>query len=148
MDPRPHFHWGQASTGMTLGLAFVNKRQKLVIKAKEFLNRVIDDAQLHQRTHLPSIKQMARAAGISHGIMGRAVAFACEQGTLDVRRHRGITLMDYDAGPPPSLEAAPPPRWEVLRRQIASDLCAGPLDSVACCRRALCTKLTGRLGSR
>jgi hypothetical protein len=29
MDPRPHFHWGQASTGMTFALAFVNYQQKM-----------------------------------------------------------------------------------------------------------------------
>jgi hypothetical protein len=28
MEPRPHFHWGQASTGMTFIVQFVNQQQR------------------------------------------------------------------------------------------------------------------------
>jgi DNA-binding LacI/PurR family transcriptional regulator/DNA-binding transcriptional regulator YhcF (GntR family) len=97
----------------------------VVARAQDFISRAIADARLYHRSRLPSIKQMARLARVSHGVMGRVVARERDQGVLEVCRSRGVLVTLDDAVAPAVTREGSSRRWERLQRQMRADLNAG-----------------------
>jgi DNA-binding LacI/PurR family transcriptional regulator len=76
---------------------------------------------------LPTIKQLAHLAGVSHRVMSRLVSDLSRDGVVEVRRTKGIIL--YRQGMDPAAEVlAPQPagcRWQRLKKQVHQDLMTG-----------------------
>jgi DNA-binding LacI/PurR family transcriptional regulator/DNA-binding GntR family transcriptional regulator len=95
-------------------------------QAIEFLERAIATARNLRQTRLIPIKQLAQAAGVGHGVMGRAVAALRDRGILDVRRSRGIVLLPSGGRSVAVPQALPRVlRSEQLLQQLHADLSVG-----------------------
>jgi DNA-binding GntR family transcriptional regulator len=94
-----------------------------IARALAYLRRFVAEATARRQHRLPPIRDMARDAGVSHGIMNNAVARLAEEGSLLVSRSRGVTIAQQDR--PESTAAPSGRRWQRLRRQIQADLAAG-----------------------
>lgn len=64
-------------------------------KALTHLRQVVDRARCSSRRRLPTAKELAEEAGVSHPVVLKAVRILCDEGVLESRRGRGIEL----AGP-------------------------------------------------
>jgi DNA-binding LacI/PurR family transcriptional regulator len=74
---------------------------------------------------LPTTRQLAAQAGVSHTYISKAVAQLKRSGVISALPSRGILLATEPSGAPVDGAAAPRTRWERLRWQLRDDLLRG-----------------------
>lgn len=96
------------------------------LRARTLLSDLVNKARSGQSGRLPTVKALAAAAGVSHGIMGEVVREFVTAGVLLSHRSRGTVVRTE--GVPAHCAVAHLPlsrRWEQIRMAISEEAVAG-----------------------
>jgi DNA-binding FadR family transcriptional regulator len=68
--------------------------------ARRYLERCVQDLRLARQSRLPGLKATAALAGVSHGVMGEALAELKRSGVVEARPRRGTVLVPQSSDSP------------------------------------------------
>ncbi|MBD3241741.1 MAG: GntR family transcriptional regulator [Chitinivibrionales bacterium] len=93
-------------------------------RAREWLESMLTDCRRGGRAQLPTLRDMARLAGVSYGTMAAVVRECKLAGAIRSAGRRGLFVAGVDS-PEPAVPPAASSRWQRAARQIETDIVNG-----------------------
>jgi DNA-binding LacI/PurR family transcriptional regulator/DNA-binding transcriptional regulator YhcF (GntR family) len=103
----------------------MNADSPAIVKALAYVNAVIEQMRGRGLQRLPTIRELARGAQVSHWAVSGIIGRLKDEGVVDACRSRGIMLRAADAGTAPAAIERKPLIWQQTHQQLFQDLVNG-----------------------